>query len=131
MEISSQTIKITYRFFRDKMNDYDKMNERLFDLESGFGPYNIPLEILYYCMGPSESIDVVHAVTVYCEYDSYIQAEKGKILGHKLEAFLYKNWNRIKDFLKLDGEYPPELSQMKTFKQKLCDEFSEEISNEA
>lgn len=126
MEISNHTIKVTYSFFRAKIHDYDRMNVRLFEREYGLEPYNIILEILYYYMNPTESIDSGLCVSVSCEYDTIEEFEKGKMLGQKLEMFLYRNWNRIVDFLKLYGEDPPTLSQIKIFKSELIAEFDKE-----
>lgn len=131
MEISNYTIKVSYRFFCDKMDIFNKMNERLFENTYTLEPYNIFLEILYYYLSPSESIDLGDDVNVFCEYDSYSEFENGKVLAELLEKFLYKELDRIVDFLKLYGENPPTLNQIKTFKKNLIEQFEKEISNES
>ena len=73
------------------------------------------MEILYYYLNPSESIDSGNTVNVYCEYDTTTEFENGKVLAELLEKFLYKELDRIVDFLKLYGENPPILNQIKKF----------------
>lgn len=117
-------IKATFNFFQDKlkMKDYDRANVRLFDI-GFYVTHNIFERIVWYFMSP-ENVDHTSDYVVFeCEYEDMKEYEKHKRIGIWLEQIMYKNWDRMVDFLKMYGEDPPTLNEIKIFEQSLIHEF--------
>lgn len=130
---SSICIKATFRFYEDneKMKDYYRTNERLFDSDGAWGTYNIFERMIFRFMSPEEFDTMGSYIYAICEYETMKEFESGKKIAQALEQFMYKNWNRIVNFLKLYGDEQPTLKEIKLFESELIEEFIKEGENES
>lgn len=130
---SSICIKATFRFYEDngKMKDYYRTNDRLFDFGDAWITYNIFERMIFRFMGPEEFDTMGSYIYAICQYDNMKEFESGKKEAQALELFMYKNWDRIVNFLKLYGDEQPTLKEIRLFESDLIEEFIKEGGNES